>query len=202
MPVCLVNRGPGSWFNIKMSSYQYRKSHRGDYHPQMGFLMLVRWYLYIESGPWFLDNDTALHHQIILYDLACKPVYVAVQESIRNSFLSWSYPNSLGYKYHTICPIIFKLCTDQASVGVLLNAKLSNAWRAGNIKGTTGLYLSLNWWISLVTTDLYYIFMVHSGAAKQENCPDTEHQQFYDTETRLLSWCHHFCRQWWHRDSS
>ena len=26
----LVIHPPGSWFNIKMSSYQYRKSHRGD----------------------------------------------------------------------------------------------------------------------------------------------------------------------------
>ena len=26
----LVNRGPGGWFNTKMSSYKYRKSHCGD----------------------------------------------------------------------------------------------------------------------------------------------------------------------------
>ena len=35
---------PGSWFNIKMTSYQYRESH-------CGFLILIRWHLFIESGP-------------------------------------------------------------------------------------------------------------------------------------------------------
>ena len=38
----------GFWprFNIKMSSYWYRKSHCGD-------KTVVRWHIYIESGPWF-----------------------------------------------------------------------------------------------------------------------------------------------------
>ena len=40
---------PWGWFNIKMSSYQYSKSHCED--KTMGFPILVRWYLYIESGP-------------------------------------------------------------------------------------------------------------------------------------------------------
>ena len=45
------------WFNIKMSSYQYRISRCGDktiLRPlisTMGFPILVRWHLYIESGP-------------------------------------------------------------------------------------------------------------------------------------------------------
>ena len=29
-PVCCKAKRPGPWFNIKMSSYQYRKSHCGD----------------------------------------------------------------------------------------------------------------------------------------------------------------------------
>ena len=37
---------PGPWFNTKMSSYQYRRSHSA-----MGFPILVRRHLYIESGP-------------------------------------------------------------------------------------------------------------------------------------------------------
>ena len=48
----------GGWFNIKMPSYEYRKSHCGDktilrpsYLKKMGFPVQVRWYLYIESGP-------------------------------------------------------------------------------------------------------------------------------------------------------
>ena len=41
----------GPWFNIKMSSYQYRKSHCGDLISTMGFPILVRCHLYIESGP-------------------------------------------------------------------------------------------------------------------------------------------------------
>ena len=50
-------KSPGPWFNIKMSSYQYRKSHCGDktiFRPSYlhnGIPILVRWYLYIESGP-------------------------------------------------------------------------------------------------------------------------------------------------------
>ena len=45
------------WFNIKMLSYQYRKSHCGDKTiydrliSTMGFPILVRWHLYIESWP-------------------------------------------------------------------------------------------------------------------------------------------------------
>ena len=48
----------GPWFNIKMSSYQYRKSHCGDKtilwpsYLHNGFPILVRRHLYIESGPW------------------------------------------------------------------------------------------------------------------------------------------------------
>ena len=41
-------------FNIKMSAYQYRKSHcrhKTILRPSMGFPILVRWHLYIESGP-------------------------------------------------------------------------------------------------------------------------------------------------------
>ena len=50
----------GGWINMKMSSYQYRKSHCGDKTivdrliSTMGFPILVRWHLYIESGPWSL----------------------------------------------------------------------------------------------------------------------------------------------------
>ena len=48
----------GGWFNKKMSSYQYRKSHcgSGSYDrliSTMGFPIPVRRHLYIESGPWF-----------------------------------------------------------------------------------------------------------------------------------------------------
>ena len=48
---------PGCWFNIKMSSYQYRKSHCGDKtilrpsYLHNGISILVRRHLYIESGP-------------------------------------------------------------------------------------------------------------------------------------------------------
>ena len=48
---------PGPWFNIKMSSYQYGKSHFGDKtvvrssYLHNGFSILVRWHLYIEPTP-------------------------------------------------------------------------------------------------------------------------------------------------------
>ena len=41
----------GPRFNIKMSSYQYRKSHYDRLISTMGFPILVRWHLHIESGP-------------------------------------------------------------------------------------------------------------------------------------------------------
>ena len=44
---------PGPWFNIKIMSYQYRKSHCGDKTiVRLGFPKPVKWHLYIESGPW------------------------------------------------------------------------------------------------------------------------------------------------------
>ena len=53
----LVKEQPGPWFNIKMLSYQYRKSHCGDetvvrpsYLHNGIFFILVRRHLYIESG--------------------------------------------------------------------------------------------------------------------------------------------------------
>ena len=47
-------REPGPWFNIKMSSYQYRKSHCWDktvVRSTMGFPILVRWHLILNQGP-------------------------------------------------------------------------------------------------------------------------------------------------------
>ena len=56
----------GGWINIKMSSYQYRKSHCGDKKiysrliSTMGFPILIR-HVYIESGPWscFQKSDSS-----------------------------------------------------------------------------------------------------------------------------------------------
>ena len=45
----LPTQSPGPWFNIKMSSYWYRKSHCGD--KTVVRYILVRRHLYIESGP-------------------------------------------------------------------------------------------------------------------------------------------------------
>ena len=56
--------GLGGWFNIKMPSNQYRKSIveiRRSYDrliSTMGFLILVRRHLYIESGPRYYPNHT------------------------------------------------------------------------------------------------------------------------------------------------
>ena len=41
----------GGGFNINMPSYQYRKSHCGDQTSTVGFLILVRQHLYVQSGP-------------------------------------------------------------------------------------------------------------------------------------------------------
>ena len=60
---CIIPRhwdDPGPRFNINMPSYQYRKSHCGDKtilrpsYPKMGFPILVRRHIYIESGPRWL----------------------------------------------------------------------------------------------------------------------------------------------------
>ena len=60
---------PGGWFNIKMPSYQYRPimEIRWSYDrliSTMGFPILERWHLYIESGPrdpfhkWFESSQS------------------------------------------------------------------------------------------------------------------------------------------------
>ena len=55
--ICQQSWNSGPWFNIKMTSYQYRESHCGDKTiydrliSTMGFPMLVRRHLDIESGP-------------------------------------------------------------------------------------------------------------------------------------------------------
>ena len=61
----------GPWFNInlKMSSYQYRKSrYRDKMILQLSYVyngisyILVRWHLYIESGPWVLGMWVSCEH--------------------------------------------------------------------------------------------------------------------------------------------
>ena len=60
-------RTPAPWFNIKMTSYQYKKSHSGDRRSDdrlistMGFPVLVRLHLYIESGPWWQASYGPYH---------------------------------------------------------------------------------------------------------------------------------------------
>ena len=55
----------GSWFNIKMPSYQYRNpimEIRQSYDrliSTMGFPILVRRHLYTESGPWWWPGDAS-----------------------------------------------------------------------------------------------------------------------------------------------
>ena len=55
---CFKPSGP--WFNMKISSYQYRKSHCGDKtiwrlsYLHNGISILIKWHHYIESGPWCL----------------------------------------------------------------------------------------------------------------------------------------------------
>ena len=57
---------PGSWFNKKMTSYQYRKSHCGDKtilrlsYLHSGISILVRCHLNIESGPRALAMELRL----------------------------------------------------------------------------------------------------------------------------------------------
>ena len=62
-PYC-ISRTSGPWFNIKMSSYQYRKSHCGDKmnllpsYLNNGIFILVSPHLYIESGPWIFPQQS------------------------------------------------------------------------------------------------------------------------------------------------
>ena len=57
---------PGTWFNIKMTSYQYRKSHCGDktiWRPSYlhnGISDTGKTTFYIESGPWSIHNISLL----------------------------------------------------------------------------------------------------------------------------------------------
>ena len=62
----LLRPSPGPRFNVKMSSYQYRKYHCGDIST-MWFPILVIWHLYIELWPWWI------HIYFILYsEILCK----------------------------------------------------------------------------------------------------------------------------------
>ena len=57
--VTVIELKSGPWFNIKMTSYQCRKSHCGDKRSYdrlistIWFPILVRWHLYIDSEPCF-----------------------------------------------------------------------------------------------------------------------------------------------------
>ena len=75
----------GPWFNIKMSSYQYRKSHCGDktvvrssYHiSTVEFPKLVRWYLRIQSAP----RSSGVCSPRILYHIQV-PCNLAISRSL------------------------------------------------------------------------------------------------------------------------
>ena len=47
---------PVGWFNIKMTFYQYRKFHCGD----KTVVRLVRWHVYIESGPRIFQENQVM----------------------------------------------------------------------------------------------------------------------------------------------
>ena len=73
--------GRGGGFNIKMSSYQYRKSHCGDktiLRPSYlynGIPILVRWRLYIESGPWWQQMIEVRWYVSTIYFGFAKPCH-------------------------------------------------------------------------------------------------------------------------------
>ena len=50
---CSHNKYPGPWFNIKMSSYQYRKSHCGD--------KTILWPSYLHNGSSYTGKMTSLY---------------------------------------------------------------------------------------------------------------------------------------------
>ena len=68
---------PGPWFNIKMLSNQYRKSHCGDKtvvrssYLHNGISYTGKTSFYIESGPCFLHPSPQMKHAG-MYSLCCK----------------------------------------------------------------------------------------------------------------------------------
>ena len=52
-PVCGETAWPGPWFNIKMSSYQYRKSHCGD--------KMILWPSYLHNGISYTGKTASLY---------------------------------------------------------------------------------------------------------------------------------------------
>ena len=105
----------GPWFNIKMSSYQYRKSHCGDKtvvrssYLHNGSSYTGTWrHLYIESGPWICDRwqpreKTCQYHSYwcsgdasAVLPMHDKPVLH--EEGFQLSVLSGSW-NDRKYKY-------------------------------------------------------------------------------------------------------
>ena len=85
--VLILKQDPGQWFNIKMLSYQYRKSHCGDKTIlQPSYLhngVLVRWHIHIETGPkslppsivscWHEGWSCLLHHSGLSTFMPHKP---------------------------------------------------------------------------------------------------------------------------------
>ena len=66
---------PGPWFNVKMPSYQYKKSHCGDktvvrssyLHNGISYTGKMRCHIYIESGPWSLFGTRASATTMLSY---------------------------------------------------------------------------------------------------------------------------------------
>ena len=81
-PLCTA----GLWCNIKMSSYQYRKSHYGDKtilrpsYLHNGISYTGKTTSYIESGPWFFPSSPIMH----LWKSPCEhcPVFNAIHGQV------------------------------------------------------------------------------------------------------------------------
>ena len=90
-----VNTIPGPWFNIKMSSYQYRKSHCGD-------KTVVR-SSYLHNGISYTGKMTSL------YWIRALGIYMFFQVNLLNDMFNNRLIPLIKLKWHVLCNVLWNL---------------------------------------------------------------------------------------------
>ena len=121
-----IQHAPGPWFNIKMLSYQYRRSHCGDKtvgrssYLHNGISYTGRCHLYIESGPWSLFITVGLRQLLHFLSgfkfraiiwLYCRPLHtimsrILIYGTVINPIV-WLERYCLGFSCEKSCTLWF-----------------------------------------------------------------------------------------------
>ena len=99
----------GVWFHKKMSSYHYRKSHYRDHDHCiiiMGFPILVRWCLYIESTPRCQKPETSMKSRSMIW-LSINMFLAAIS----SRYISWKIIYDIEHNMRKGAITLFRLWT-------------------------------------------------------------------------------------------